>query len=127
VWLSKQQTVVAPSTTLAEIIAAATGTHETDRLISTLKEIGVKSSRPVMIRTDNKPAINLLRDDTSSSADKHVEVKYHVVREKLTTGEYDVSHVATNEMVADIFTKALARPAFEYLRKRVGLRPEKLP
>lgn len=125
-WLSKQQTVVAPSTTLAEIIAAATGTTEADRLKATMEEIDLKyKETPVLLRIDNKPALNLLCDGETSGSNKHIDVRYHVVKEKIDKAEYSVALVPSSGMIADIFTKALARPAFEYLRQRCSVRREK--
>jgi hypothetical protein len=69
----------------------------------------------------NQPAIKLLRDEKSSNAGNHVDVQYHALREKIEKGGYEVQYIKSSDMIADIFTKALPRPAFEYLRKRIGV------
>ena len=52
---------------------------------------------------------------------KHIDIKYHFVREKTQDGTIELKYCPTNEMVADIFTKPLLKEQFEYLRGKLGL------
>jgi hypothetical protein len=43
------------------------------------------------------------------SRTKHIDIKYHFLREKIDNGELDVEYISTDEMLADSFTKNLQR------------------
>ena len=52
---------------------------------------------------------------------KHIDVQHHFVRENLKNGRFKVVYYPTKEMLADLLTKAIARPQFEVLRKNIGI------
>src|SRR2546423_15017566 len=54
---------------------------------------------------------------------KHIDIKWHFIREKIEQKEISMKQVGTNENVADIFTKPLARPKFERFRTALGVVP----
>ena len=54
---------------------------------------------------------------------KHISIKYHVLREKVTEKEIRLEYVNIKEHIADIFTKALPKDTFEYLRGMLGIIP----
>jgi hypothetical protein len=47
---------------------------------------------------------------------KHIDIRYHYIREKIINEEIMVKHLPTENMISDIFTKALNREQFQYLR-----------
>jgi hypothetical protein len=53
---------------------------------------------------------------------KHIDPKFHHIRECIEKGELDVDHVGTNDQLADMLTKALGRTKFIEMRLRLGVR-----
>ena len=49
------------------------------------------------------------------------EIKYHYIRDILQRGVVKLQHVATEEQIADVLTKPLARVKFEYFREKLGV------
>ena len=52
---------------------------------------------------------------------KHIEIKYHYIRDMVQIGAVKLLYVATEEHIADVLTKPLARVKFEYFRERLGV------
>jgi hypothetical protein len=52
---------------------------------------------------------------------KHIEIKYHYVRDMMQRKAVHVQYLSTREQVTDVFTKSLARTKFEYFHERLGL------
>jgi hypothetical protein len=118
-WQSKTQTSVALSTMEAEYMALAAETQEAIWLRMILEELGVQLAEPVVIREDNK-ACQMFADHAGNFArTKHIDVRYHFVRERVERGDIRVDYVRTEEQVADIFTKALPRELFKKHRARL--------
>lgn len=73
------------------------------------------------LRLDNTYAINLARNPVSHRRSKHIEVKYHFLRDTVNRGRIELSSFKTIEQWADLFTKALTCDRFEFLRKEIGV------
>ena len=58
---------------------------------------------------------------------KHIEVYYHIIRERVQAGEIDLQHVSKNLQVAYIFTKALGIDKLGQFASGLGLTPSALP
>ena len=52
---------------------------------------------------------------------KHIEIKYHYIRDMVQRGAVKLLYVATEEQIADVLTKPLARLNFEYFIERLGV------
>ena len=52
---------------------------------------------------------------------KHIEIKYHYIRDMVQRGAVKLQYVATDEKIADVLTKPLDRVKFEYFRERLGV------
>ena len=52
---------------------------------------------------------------------KHIEVRYHFIRDMVQKGAIKLKYVPTEEQVADVLTKPLARVKFEYFRDKLGV------
>ncbi|CAL1681010.1 unnamed protein product [Lasius platythorax] len=70
---------------------------------------------------DNVGAIKLAKNPEFHKRTKHVEVKYHFVREKYQENAIRIEHANTENMIADIMTKPLGRQKFEKFRHQLGL------
>ena len=78
-------------------------------------------SSATTIFIDNKSAIQLCKNPVFHDRSKHIEVRYHYIRECVEAGTICVKHISTGEQLADILTKPLARVRFQELRTRLGM------
>ncbi|KAL0308115.1 UNVERIFIED_CONTAM: Retrovirus-related Pol polyprotein from transposon RE1 [Sesamum angustifolium] len=120
-WVSKKQATVAQSSAEAEYIAAAATSNHAIWLRRILEDMGEKQEEPTTIYCDNKSAIAITKNPVQHSRTKHIDIKYHSLREATTRGEIELKYCSTEEQLADIFTKALPRNKFEELRMKIGV------
>jgi hypothetical protein len=69
----------------------------------------------VQMYGDNQSSIAMSRNPTSHQASKHIAIRHHFVREKVTQGDIILSYMPTGLMVADALTKPLPLPTFARL------------
>ena len=120
-WASKKQSVVALSTTEAEYIALCSATQEAIWLRRLLASVGQQQNSPTTIYEDNEGAISLSKNPRNNSRTKHIDIKYHFVREATQKNNTRIVHCSTKDMVADTFTKGLPKPAFERHRTSLSI------
>ncbi|MCO5566838.1 hypothetical protein L7F22_020520 [Adiantum nelumboides] len=106
-WSSKKQPTVALSSTEAEYRGAAVAACEVAWLELLLRDLGIQVQRPVVIHCNNLSSIQLAQNPVFHAKTKHIEVHYHFIRERVLDGSINLTFVRTDELVADIFTKAL--------------------
>jgi hypothetical protein len=121
-WSSKKQRTVALSTCEAELYAEAAAVQEVLWLRGLLRELGLRCQMGSVVHGDNQSTIAVSKNGVRSDRTKHVDVKYHFITETINRGDVRLQWVPTTEQQADIFTKALAQPAFEYLRRQLMTR-----
>ncbi|KAG6617006.1 Retrovirus-related Pol polyprotein from transposon TNT 1-94 [Phytophthora cinnamomi] len=109
-WKSKRQPTVATSSTEAEYMALYNATQEAVWLRQLLKDVGAECVGATTIFQDNQGCIALAKNPAYHSRTKHIHLKYHFLREKVEDKIIVLEYKPTDEMVADGFTKALARP-----------------
>jgi len=73
------------------------------------------------LRIDNVSAINLSKNPVSHGRSKHIEVKYHFLRDMVNKGRISVKYCKSELQLVDVFTKALKIERFEDLKRRVGV------
>jgi hypothetical protein len=112
-WLSKKQPIVTLSTCEAEYIAASLGVSYAIWFRRLLQELKCPQLESTEIQVDNKSAIELAKNLVHHERSKHIDVRFHSIREYIKDGEVQVVHVQSNEQAADIFTKALSKPLSE--------------
>ena len=83
--------------------------------------IGLPQPHPTLLLTDNDAAMALSKDPRFHSRAKHINTKWHYIRECVDNNFIHVTHVSSKDNVADILTKPLARPTFLRLRDLLGL------
>lgn len=115
-WSSRLQVTVAASTAEAEYMALFAGVQEAVYLRRLLRELGYPQGKPTPIFVDNQAAIQLALNPVDHKRTKHIDVKYHFCREKVEEKVILPEYIASSEQLADIFTKDLAKLAFERLR-----------
>lgn len=121
VWASRRQSVVAQSTTEAEYIAAADATKEILWLRQLMKSVDAEQKNTTMLRVDNQGAIKLIRNPELHRPTKHIDVRYHLIRDHVEKKNIDVEYVPSKEQLADIFTKGLPKEIFAQLRSDLSI------
>jgi len=124
-WKSKKQSIVALSTMEAEYIALSNALKEALSLQRMEKSFQTKNSEeeesPIIIFEDNQSAINtsnnLIRNDRS----KHIDVRFHFIREKVANKEVQIKYCQSSNMIADILTKPLGKILFSKHCQSLGL------
>ena len=79
------------------------------------------------ILCDNQSCIKLSENPVFHDKSKHIEIKYHFIRDMVMKGAMKLDYIATDEQVADVLTKPLAREKFEYFRERLGVIEKDVP
>lgn len=120
-WHSKRQEIVALSSTEAEYIALSTTVRETLWVSQFVREISGIDMQPIKIFCDNTSSIKLATTDAYRERTKHIDVRFHHLRENIEENKIRVEYVSTNENVADALTKALNGPKNDQLTKLMGL------
>jgi hypothetical protein len=120
-WQSNKQKVVALSSCEAEYIAAGSAACQGVWLARLLKELLGSESRAPVLKVDNKSAIDLSKNPVHHDRSKHIEVKYHFIRECVEGGKIIIEQIPTKDQLADIMTKSLGRVLFQELRDRIGI------
>jgi hypothetical protein len=107
-WNSSKQKVVSLSSTEAEYIGLTAAVKELSWLKQMLKELDKNIGEPT-IYCDNQSSICLAKNPEFHARSKHIDIRYHFIRELLQKKEFSLKYLETSEMVADIFTKGLPR------------------
>nr|CAH7736890.1 unnamed protein product [Callosobruchus chinensis] len=109
-WESKKQATVALSTMEAEYMGATEAAKEAIYLKKFVTELGFERLADITLYSDSMSAIKLAENPRFHSRSKHIDVRYHFVREALEGNKFKLLFTPTSEMAADILTKGLPRP-----------------
>jgi hypothetical protein len=120
-WASQKQKIVALSSYEAEYVAAAAAACQGVWLSRLIADVLRTKEAPVKLLMDNMSAIALSKNPVHHDRSKHIDTKYHFIRECIEEGRVEVEHVGTGDQLADIFTKALGRVKFVELRSALGV------
>ncbi|GJV94434.1 hypothetical protein Tco_1546011 [Tanacetum coccineum] len=71
---------------------------------------------------DNKSAVALCCNNVQHSRAKHIDIRYHFIKEQVDNGIVELYFVRTEYQLADIFTKPLPRERFNFLIDKLGMR-----
>ena len=105
VWRSKQQKSVALSSSEAEYVAISEAVKEILFVIQVMKSMGLQVYTPVVVRVDNMGAIFMSENTSSGTRTRHVDTRYHFVRELVEEKVVEIIFVKTADNIADSFTK----------------------
>nr|GEU89185.1 reverse transcriptase domain-containing protein [Tanacetum cinerariifolium] len=120
-WSSKKQKSTAILTTKAEYITMARCCAQILWMRSQLMDYGFVFNN-IPLYCDNKSAIALCCNNVQHSRLKHINIRYHFIREQVENSVVKLYFVTTDYQLADIFTKALPRERFEFLLPRLGMK-----
>ncbi|KAJ9552303.1 LOW QUALITY PROTEIN: hypothetical protein OSB04_016348 [Centaurea solstitialis] len=123
-WTSKKQNSVSTSTAEAEYVAAGICCAQVLWLRNQLQDYDIQLSK-IPIYCDNTSAIAIANNPVLHSKTKHIEVRYHFIRDHVMNGDIELHFVPTEYQLADLFTKPLDVTRFNMLLSELGmLNPE---
>lgn len=122
-WSSRKQESIALSSAEAEYVAATSSACQAIWLRRIFEDMGEHQPDSTEILSDNKSAIAMAKNPVFHNRTKHIAIKHHFLREVSANKEIELKYCKTEEQLADIFTKALPRPRFEFLRNLLGVKP----
>ncbi|GJU12895.1 retrovirus-related pol polyprotein from transposon TNT 1-94 [Tanacetum coccineum] len=120
-WSSKRQKSAAISSIEAEYIAMSGCCAQILWMRSQLTDYGLGFNK-IPMYCDNKSAIALSCNNVQHSRSKHIDIRFHFIKEHVENGVIELYFVNTEYQLADIFTKALARERIEFLINKLGMR-----
>ncbi|XP_074327259.1 secreted RxLR effector protein 161-like [Apium graveolens] len=121
-WVYQKQRCVALSSCEAEFMAATAAACQAIWLKNLLVQITGEHIGLVVLYIDNKSAIDLAKNPVFHDHSKHIDIRYHFIRECVEKGEIIVKSVSTDKQKVDVLTKALTTVKFEKMRQLLGVR-----
>jgi hypothetical protein len=120
-WQSMKQSSIALSTLEAKYIAACSASCEAIWLRKLLTGLFDLEMEATVILCDNQSCIKMTKNHVFHDKSKHIEIRYHYIRDMVQRGAVKLQYVGTDEQVADVLTKPLSRVKFEYFRDKLGI------
>ena len=120
-WTSQKQKVMAISSCEAEYVAAAAAMCQGVWLSRLLADLTGRSVEKFQLLIDNKSTIALSKNPVHHVRSKHIDIKYHYIRQCIEEGKVEVDHIGTDNQLADILTKALGRVRFVEMWEKLGV------
>ena len=143
-WRSKKQASTALSSCESEYMAASEAAKEAIWLTRLYKQdFGIVDvslitkgdltekeylgAKPLTVFEDNVGCISLSKNPVMHRASKHIEIRYHFVREKVQDGSLKLVYIPSSENIADVLTKSTRKNTFIYLRDKFMHSPQRTP
>ncbi|GJR73019.1 hypothetical protein Tco_0085384 [Tanacetum coccineum] len=120
-WSSKRQKSIAISSVEAEYIALSGCCAQVLWMRSQLTDYGLGFNK-IPMYYDNKSTITLCCNNVQHSRSKHIDIRFHFIKEQVKNGVVELYFVNTKYQLPDIFTKALGREIMEFLINKPGMR-----
>ena len=119
-WFSRKHTNIALSTAEAEYIATCSACSEAVWLRKMLSGLVDAEIDVTDILCDNQSCIKMIENLVFHDNSKHIEIKYHFIRDMVQKGAIKLKYVPTEEQVAYVLTKPMSHVKFEYFRDNLG-------
>ena len=97
-------------------MALAATTQEAMFLFMLIKDFMCSLTKPITINCDNQGAIALVKNCIVHNRSKHIDIKYHFIRDKFVNGFIDMVYVPSESNVADLMTKPPTKHKLEVFR-----------
>nr|GEZ15474.1 retrovirus-related Pol polyprotein from transposon TNT 1-94 [Tanacetum cinerariifolium] len=120
-WSSKKQDCTSISSAEAEYVSLSVCYAQVLWMRTQLTDYGFYFDK-IPMYCDSKAAIAISCNPVQHSRTKHINVRYHFIKEKVKKGIVELFFVETEYQLADLFTKALPVKRFQYLVRRLGMR-----
>jgi hypothetical protein len=120
-WSSRKQGSIAQSTTEVEYIAASDASKEAVWLRKLVSGLFGDKLETTVVHCDNQSCIKLTENPVFHDRSKHIDMRYHYIRDLVQRKTVKLQYIATSEQVADILTKPLTSRQFVQLRGKLGV------
>eukprot|EP00253_Pinus_taeda_P012027 PITA_12027 len=120
-WFSRKKKSVALSSFEAKYMAASQGSCEAIWLRKLLYGLFDQELRPMVIHCDNQSCIKLTENLVFLYRSKHIDIRYHFIRDYVQKGAVKLEYISTNEQVADVLTESLPRGKHVHFRGKMGV------
>lgn len=120
-WSSERQKSVALSTTESEYVAAAQAVKELVWIKLLIQNLLIGANEKPNLYVDNQSAIRLIKNPEFHKRTKHIDIRYHFIRQKFEEGLFNLEYVKTELQLADILTKALCKQKFNKFNELIGV------
>lgn len=121
VWAAQKQCTVTLSSTEAEYMALTECSKHAQWMISILQQLFFKVDLPIDIFCDLDGTRSIASNNVDHKRMKHIDIKHHYIREKISDGTVNVNEVSSEDNAADVFTKALPQDSHQKLTVKLGL------
>jgi len=113
--------MVSRSSLEVEYRALATTTCEIQWISYILRDLQVQTDLLVVLYYDNQSARHIAHNPTFHECTMHIDIDFHVVRERLQHNLFRLLSISSNDQLADVFTKALHRTNFKINVSKLGM------
>ncbi|KAJ9566731.1 hypothetical protein OSB04_002697 [Centaurea solstitialis] len=119
-WSSRKQNCVSLSTAEAEYVAAACCCSQVLWMKIQLADYGYTMHR-IPIYCDSSSAIQIAANPVQHSRTKHIDIRYHFIKDHVEKGNVELFFVESERQIADLFTKAFDEKRHYYLLSKLGM------
>ncbi|KAJ9540906.1 hypothetical protein OSB04_027412 [Centaurea solstitialis] len=120
IWGSKKQHCVSTSTAEAEYVDAASCCSQVLWMRTQLRDYGYNFNH-IPIYCDSKSAIAITCNPVQHTRTKHIDIRYHFIKDHVERGTIEIYFVNTEYQLADLFTKPLDEKRFNFLISKLGM------
>ncbi|GJY41452.1 retrovirus-related pol polyprotein from transposon TNT 1-94 [Tanacetum coccineum] len=120
-WSSKKQDCIAMSTAEAEYVSVFACCAQVIWIRTQVLDYGFRYNK-ILMYCDSKSAIAISCNPIQHSRTKHINIRYHFIKEHVEKGTIEIYFVGTEYQLADLFTKVIPKERFEYLVHMIGMR-----
>jgi hypothetical protein len=120
-WSSRKQGSIVQSIAEAKYIAASDASREAVWLKQLLSGLFQERLERAVIHCDNQSCLKLVENPIFHDRSKHIELKYHFIRDMVHKGDIKWQYIHTNEQIANILTKPLSFGKFVHFRDKLGV------
>ena len=120
-WSSRKQGSIAQSTTEAEYIAASDAIKKAIWFRKLVSGLFGDKLKMTVVHCDNQSCIKLTENPIFHDRSKHIDMRYHYIRDLVQRKTVKLQYIAFSEQVVDILTKPLTLRQFVQLRGKLGV------
>jgi len=119
---SVRQDNITISTMEAELVACSEACRESEWIRILLSELGFSVTKPTIVYCDNTSVVAIAKNPGNHNGTKHIDIRHLYIRELVERNRVSVTYCWTENMIADILTKAVPTKLFTKLRHLIGVR-----